>query len=203
MAQIGSVEYRNVKAYYQFRVGPEYLETGGFVNTVTATDQFFRTVDPNGAEWSTCSPITAHELTHSTFSDVRKPVWADEGLAEFTSRKAVGTPLYCEDAGWREGASAALRPFVSLSQQTWRSDLDHYMTAACAYEYIEDRYGQAAISNIYGTLRSKRSFEVTAYCGPTYDFYRDVIVANTDLAMRGILATRFGIPENELSCSVP
>jgi hypothetical protein len=198
--QIGDFTFRNGKAYYEMKQGNGYLETGGFINTVTASNAFFSAVNPNNNEWNSCSPISSHELTHSVFIDVRKPVWVEEGIAEFTSREIAKTSSYCESGGWRDGANGVLHPYISLSQQTWRSDSDHYATATCAVKYIQDTYGRQAIKNIYNALQSHESFAVSSYCGSGFDFYQDIIFSNTDSSMKNILQTRFGIPASELLC---
>ena len=198
--QVASVQFRNEKAYYAFETGSAYIEYGGLMNHIKATDQFFTSIHPTASEWSTCSQITAHELTHSIFTDVPKPLWAEEGLAEFTARKALNIDFRCTPTSWID-ASGSEHSFVPLSQTSWRSDLDHYSTAVCAYAYIEDTYGRTAISNIYQSLRQKAGNENVASCASFNHFYTDVLVQNTGVGLLDILSSRFGIPLSEIECS--
>lgn len=198
--QMASVQFRNEKAYYSFEGGSAYIEYGGLMNRVKATDQIYASINPAASEWSVCNQITVHELTHSIFVDVPKPVWADEGLAEFTARRALNVDFQCTPTSWVD-ASGLEHPFVPLSQTSWRADIDHYSTAVCAYAYIEDTYGRTAISNIYQSLREKAGNENVASCASFHRFYTDVLVRNTGVVLLDVLSSRFGIPLSEIECS--
>lgn len=202
--QLGSVTFRNEKAYYTMRIANGYLETGGFINRVSGPVGLFQNADPTAPEWRDCSPITAHELTHSITSDVRKPTWAEEGFAEYTSRKATNLPSFCEATGWRESASSPLRPYVSLSKQIYvngHGDVDGYNTAVCAFNYIEDTYGAGAVQNIYRSMQQSQDYESQNFCSPSHQFYRDIIYPNTSSNIRQILRDRFLISDQEQDCA--
>lgn len=198
--QMGSVQFRNGKAYYVFETGTAYIENGGLINRIKASDQFYANVNPTAPEFSVCNPITAHELTHSVFPDVPKPIWAEEGLAEFTSRKSLNIDFRCNQTSWVD-ASGLEHPFVSLSHTNWRSDPDHYSTAVCVYEYIENTYGRASISNIYESLRREAGNEYGASCTSFNRFYNEVLVQNTNVGLLDVLQSRFGIPSSEIQCT--
>lgn len=200
-AQTGATAWRNGKAFYDFQIGTAYVETGGFMNKVFWTDAAYRSINPSLPEWSSCSPITAHELTHSLFADVSKPLWAEEGLAEYTARKALNLSLDCRADGWYEnGTRHAYTPLSSVAISR-----DYYMTSMCVYRYIEDTYGASAIQTIYASLRNAQANGLGSVCGGNkrQAFVNQVLVENTGSLLASQLQSRFGISSEDFNCSNP
>lgn len=203
-SQIGYYGVHLPKTYYLFRSGLGYLETGGFLNTVYATDRFYASVNPSNPEWNTCDPITSHELTHTLYYRIPKPVWADEGLAEYTSQAMSGSTFICDDHGWKRNTESALRPYVSIRPDDWVYDEDHYATGVCVFQNIERVYGSGAVSAIYRNMQNKRHFEVGeggGHCAPGFNFYRDVLEASAGPSVRQLLQSKFSLDVHSMECA--
>lgn len=201
VAQTGATTWRNGKAFYDFQVRAGYLEQGGLMNKVFFSDIDYRAINPSAPEWSSCNTITAHELTHSFFPDVAKPLWAEEGLAEYTARKALDLSLDCRADGWYEdGIRYAYTPLSSVTISR-----DYYMTSACVYRYIEDTYGASAIQTIYASLRNAQANGLSSACGGNkrQAFVSQVLVGNTGSSLPTQLQSRFGISSEDFNCSNP
>lgn len=192
------------RAYYIFYPSTAYLETGGPINIVRGSEQFLTSpAKPIDPEWNSCSPITSHELIHTIFYRVPKPVWADEGLAEYTSQAISGEKIICESNGWRKNSNDSLHTFINVNQDSWKTSQDSFMTSVCIYRYIEDNYGQQAIKKIYEAMKYRSSYEnlIAGYhCGRNFNFYQDVLINATNQNFLNILQQHFGIKNILMQC---
>ncbi len=200
-AQAGPLSFQFGKVVYIYRQRQAgYIENGGFVNIIRSSLSILDTFNVGPPQEEICEAITSHELTHSLFPTTPKPVWAEEGLAEYTSQAISGRKIVCESTGWRESSSTELRPYVRLIPGTWQVSRDSYHTGVCVFRAIEDTYGREAMSGIYRSLATNRSFTANTYCSTNYQFYRDVLFPNVDSSFRQVLQDRFGVPETDMNC---
>jgi len=187
---------------YRLAVGNEqpiaYANSQGIVNiytieryksTIVNIDYFRRKIN----EEKVC--LNSHEMTHVFVSDTQIPLWANEGLATYAEKEfgRYGAEIECRENGWYGPdyyGGDKEHPYSDLSKSLGESGepgIYWYYTGYCFWVYIQEKYGESAITEILQELKKNKN-------NYSLDFLRDIVnkVLNEDITK--ITRKKFGIP---------